>query len=76
MSLVNVWIRTQSDGLVRADQIVGIDAHQTPALSGMQYPSGGRNPSRPRTHAVGKGQAHQARQGDAIRADAIRRVEG
>ncbi|HWM02755.1 MAG TPA: hypothetical protein VNP92_10515 [Actinophytocola sp.] len=34
MSLVNVWIRTQSDGLVRADQIVGIDAHQTPALSG------------------------------------------
>jgi hypothetical protein len=34
VSLVNVWIRTQSDGLVRADQIVGIDAHQTPALSG------------------------------------------
>jgi len=34
VSLGNVWIRTQSDGLVRADQIVGIDAHQTPALSG------------------------------------------
>jgi len=34
MSLVNVWLQTQSDGLVRADQVVGIDAHQTPALSG------------------------------------------
>jgi hypothetical protein len=34
MSLVNVWVHTQRDGLVRADQIVGIDAHQTPALSG------------------------------------------
>jgi len=30
MSLVNVWVHTQRDGLVRADQIVGIDAHQTP----------------------------------------------
>jgi hypothetical protein len=34
VSLTNVWVQTQSDGLVRADQIVGIDAHQTPALSG------------------------------------------
>ncbi len=34
MSLTNVWIQTQSDGLVRADQLTGIDAHQTPALSG------------------------------------------
>lgn len=34
MSLTNVWVATQGDGLVRADQIVGIDAHQTPALSG------------------------------------------
>jgi hypothetical protein len=34
VSLVNVWVQTQRDGLVRADQIVGIDAHQTPALSG------------------------------------------
>lgn len=34
MSLTNVWVATQGDGLVRADQIAGIDAHQTPALSG------------------------------------------
>ena len=34
MSLVNVWVQTQGDGLVRADQIVGIDAHQTPVLTG------------------------------------------
>lgn len=34
MSLTNVWVQTQGDGLVRADQVVGIDAHQTPALSG------------------------------------------
>ena len=34
MSLVNVWVQTQGDGLVRADQIVGIEAHQTPALAG------------------------------------------
>ncbi|WP_300011754.1 hypothetical protein [Pseudonocardia sp.] len=33
MSLTNVWVQTQADGLVRADQVVGIDAHQTPALS-------------------------------------------
>ena len=34
VGLTNVWVQTQSDGLVRADQVVGIDAHQTPALSG------------------------------------------
>ena len=34
MSLANVWVQTQGDGLVRADQIVGIEAHQTPALTG------------------------------------------
>lgn len=34
MALTNVWVQTQSDGLVRADQIAGIDAHQTPAVSG------------------------------------------
>ena len=33
-SLTNMWVQTAADGLVRADQIVGIDAHQTPALSG------------------------------------------
>ncbi len=34
MSLTNVWIQTQADGLVRADQVSGIEAHQTPALAG------------------------------------------
>jgi hypothetical protein len=34
MSLTSVWVQTQADGLVRADQVVGIDAHQTPALTG------------------------------------------
>jgi hypothetical protein len=34
VSLTNVWVQTQSDGLVRADQITGIDAHQTPAVTG------------------------------------------
>jgi hypothetical protein len=29
VSLTNVWVQTQGDGLVRADQIVGIEAHQT-----------------------------------------------
>jgi hypothetical protein len=32
--LTNVWIRTLSDGLIRADYIVGIDAHRTPPLAG------------------------------------------
>ena len=34
MSLTNVWLQTTGDGLVRADQVVGIDVHQTPALTG------------------------------------------
>src|ERR1043165_6099193 len=34
MGLERVWVQTLSDGLVRADQITGIDAHQTPALTG------------------------------------------
>jgi hypothetical protein len=34
MSLTNVWVQTVADGLVRADQVVGIDAHPTPAMSG------------------------------------------
>lgn len=34
MSLTNVWVQTVADGLVRADQVVGVDAHQTPALPG------------------------------------------
>jgi hypothetical protein len=33
VSLMNVWVQT-ADGLVRADQVIGIDAHQTPAVSG------------------------------------------
>jgi hypothetical protein len=34
MGLDRVWLQTLGDGLVRADQITGIDAHQTPALTG------------------------------------------
>jgi hypothetical protein len=34
VSLTNVWVATQSDGIIRADQITGVDAHQTPAFSG------------------------------------------
>jgi hypothetical protein len=34
MGLTNVWLQTQGDGLVRADQVTGIDAHQTPVISG------------------------------------------
>jgi hypothetical protein len=34
MGLTNVWLQTAADGLVRADQVTGIGAHQTPALSG------------------------------------------
>ena len=34
MSLTNVWLQTSGDGLVRGDQVVGIDVHQTPALTG------------------------------------------
>lgn len=34
MSLTNVWVQTVADGLVRADQVVGVDAHPTPPLPG------------------------------------------
>ena len=34
MGLTNIWVRTLSDGLIRADHIVGIDAHRTPPLAG------------------------------------------
>jgi hypothetical protein len=34
MGLTNVWFQTLGDGLVRGDQVVGIDVHQTPALTG------------------------------------------
>jgi hypothetical protein len=34
LSLKSVWIQTASDGLIRADQVIGIEAHPTPALTG------------------------------------------
>ncbi|PRX45425.1 hypothetical protein B0I33_10988 [Prauserella shujinwangii] len=34
MGLQSIWIRTLSDGLVRADQVIGVDSHRTPALTG------------------------------------------
>lgn len=34
MGLTKVWVRTLSDGLIRADHIIGIDAHRTPPLAG------------------------------------------
>jgi hypothetical protein len=34
VGLRKVWLQTLADGLVRADQVVGIDAHQTPELAG------------------------------------------
>jgi len=34
VGLTKIWIRTLSDGLIRADHIVGIDAHPTPPLAG------------------------------------------
>lgn len=34
MSLSHVWIETRADGLVRADQISGIETHRTPELAG------------------------------------------
>lgn len=36
MSLTNVWVQTGSDGLVRADQVVGIEAHSTAGLRDTQ----------------------------------------
>lgn len=34
MGLNHVWIKTLSDGLIRADQIVGLSNHRTPELVG------------------------------------------
>jgi hypothetical protein len=34
MGLTNVWLRTAADGMIRADQVVGIVAHSTPAIAG------------------------------------------
>lgn len=34
MGLEHVWIRTLSDGLIRADQVVGIRAHRSPEMVG------------------------------------------
>jgi hypothetical protein len=32
VSLTSVWVQTHSDGLVRADQVIGIEAHSTAGL--------------------------------------------
>jgi hypothetical protein len=32
VSLTNVWVQTNADGLVRADQVVGVEAHTTAGL--------------------------------------------
>jgi len=34
MGLTRVWLQTFSDGLIRADQVIGVEAHETPALTG------------------------------------------
>lgn len=34
MGLSKIWVRTSTDGLIRADQIVEVSAHPAPALSG------------------------------------------
>ncbi|WAL67467.1 hypothetical protein ORV05_06710 [Amycolatopsis cynarae] len=34
MGLPKVWVRTISDGLIRADHIIAVSAHPTPALPG------------------------------------------
>lgn len=34
MGLSTVWVQTAADGLVRADSIIGITAHPTPAVAG------------------------------------------
>lgn len=54
MGLKHVWIKTLSDGLIRADQIVGLSAHRTPELVGkasrwlldatLAVPAGSGNP--------------------------------
>jgi hypothetical protein len=34
MGLAKVWVRTFTDGLIRADQIIALSVHPTPVLSG------------------------------------------
>ncbi|MET8851269.1 hypothetical protein [Amycolatopsis sp. NPDC004625] len=34
MGLTTVWLATLSDGLLRADQVIGLTAHTTPAPTG------------------------------------------
>jgi hypothetical protein len=34
MSLTNVWLDTFADGLIRADIVVGVRTHRTPAIAG------------------------------------------
>ncbi|GEL19248.1 hypothetical protein [Pseudonocardia asaccharolytica] len=34
MGLTGLWIKTLHDGLVRADQVIGIESHSTPELAG------------------------------------------
>ena len=34
MGLSSVWLQTLGDGLIRADQIVGVHARRTPAITG------------------------------------------
>lgn len=34
MGLSTVWVQTAADGLIRADSIVGITTHRTPAIAG------------------------------------------
>ncbi|HKS47238.1 MAG TPA: hypothetical protein VJT49_19425 [Amycolatopsis sp.] len=34
MGLAKVWVHTFTDGLIRADHIIGLSTHPTPALSG------------------------------------------
>jgi hypothetical protein len=34
VGLTNVWVQTRGDGLIRADQIVGVHTRKTPAMTG------------------------------------------
>lgn len=34
MGLTNVWLCTLADGLVRADQVIGVRTHRTPSATG------------------------------------------
>ena len=45
VGLTNVWVRTLSDGLIRADNIVGIDAHRTLPLGKAHSLAAGCNPA-------------------------------